>query len=62
MSAKLRRFPEYRVTLAMFSGTVTDDDSIKLFREIDERDRDFHVVVFSVKTPTSATHLSRPLI
>jgi hypothetical protein len=47
VSGRLRRFPEYRVTLIILSGYVKDDETVELLRTLDERDRDCRITYFS---------------
>jgi hypothetical protein len=47
VAGRLRRFPEYGVTLIIFSGKIKDGETAELISTLDERDRACRVSYFS---------------
>lgn len=47
MAGRLRRFPEYGVTLIIFSGKMKDNETAELLSTLDERDRACRISYFS---------------
>lgn len=47
MAGRLKRFPEYGVTLIIFSGKVEHDEAVELISKLDQRDRNYRITYLS---------------